>query len=254
MPNPTSKRLLETSAIIVGYAMSRLDKSYLTARDCPSWKEAFRQAGVALDVSPGSFKNLRDEFDPVHGNARLGWHNRPLRASRQRILGELCDVSDAALVELVSRILARDQEAVADAVTVLATPAKIVPNVAERLLTGRRAEEHFLEHCEQIIRVARAMIVDCRFEACGFDFGVRGRNRMAVEVKGLKQKRGDILFTDREWTEAKARREDYLLVVVGNLEDVPLVRTIYDPSAILRTSCNYHTSIAVTWRARVGVT
>ena len=47
---------------------------------------------------------------------------------------------------------------------------------------------------------------------------------MAVEVKGLKQKRGDILFTDREWTEAKTRREDYLLVVVGNLEDVPLIR------------------------------
>ncbi len=77
---------------------------------------------------------------------------------------------------------------------------------------------------------------------------------MAVEVKGLKQKRGDILFTDREWTEAKARREDYLLVVVGNLEDVPLVRTIYDPAAILHTSCKHHTSIAVTWRARVGVT
>jgi len=169
-------------------------------------------------------------------------------------LGELCDVSDAALVELISRILAKDQEAVEDAVSVLATPEKLVRNVAERLLTGRRAEEHFLEHCEQIINVTRSMIEDNRLAACGFDFGVRGRDRMAVEVKGLKQMRGDILFTDREWTEALARRQDYWLVVVGNLEATPRVRTICDPSAHLRTSCRYQTSITATWRANVAIT
>jgi hypothetical protein len=244
---------LETSAIIIGYAMSRLDRRYLTAQNCPSWKEAFRRAGVSLDVPPASFKNLRDEFDPVHGNARRGWHGRPLRANRQRVLGELCDVSDAALLELVARILSRDVEAIQSAVIPLSMPARVIPNVAERLLTGRRAEEHFLAHCEHIVDVARALLVDRRLDACGFDFGVSDRE-LAIEVKGLKLLRGDILFTDREWSEATGRRDQYVLVVVGNLISKPKVRAIWNPASVLHASCTYRTSIAATWRANVAVT
>jgi len=103
------------------------------------------------------------------------------------------------------------------------------------------------------MNVARSMIVDRRFDACGFDFGVQGADNIAVEVKGLKRKRGEILFTDREWNEARVRRDNYLLVVVGNLDDVPIVRTIGNPAATLDPSCSYYTSIAVTWRASVGV-
>lgn len=252
MSDSSSKRFLETSAIIVGYAMSRLDRRYLAARDCSTWKDAFRQAASSLDVRPTSIKNLRDEFDPVHGNPRRGWHGRALRPIRQRVLGELCDVSDAALMELVSRILSNDFEAVDAAVTPLAAPSKRTPNVAERLLTGRRAEDYFLAHCDQIINVTRAMLLDRRLGACGFDFGVRDRE-LGIEVKGLKRLRGHILFTDREWNEATHRRENYLVVVVGNLASKPKVRTICDPVSILEPSCTYRTSITASWSARVTV-
>lgn len=248
-----STRLLETSAITIGYAMSRLDARYLRARKCTSWRQAFQQAATALDAPPASFKNLRDEFDPVHGNMRRGWHGRPLRKSRQRVLSQLCDVSDAALVELVDRILAKDPDALEDAVAVLATPTRAFANVAERLLTGRRAEEYFLKNCKNIINVVRSSIQDHRNAACGFDFGIRGRERVAVEVKGIKASRGDVLFTDREWTEATSRRDDYWLVVVGNIETSPVARAIRDPVATLDATCRYQTSIAASWRANVAV-
>ena len=45
------KALLETSALIVGYAMSRLDTEYLAARGYRSWKAAFADAGKLLNVA-----------------------------------------------------------------------------------------------------------------------------------------------------------------------------------------------------------
>ncbi len=91
MGRHTTNRVLETSVIVVGYAMSRLDRQYLRAFGHRSWKAAFADAGAGLAVAPSSLKNLRDEFDPVHGNSRRGWHARPLRKSRQRVLAELCE-------------------------------------------------------------------------------------------------------------------------------------------------------------------
>ncbi len=76
MPEPTRKRL-ETAAIVVGYAMSRLDEGFLRSQRVRTWKAAFEHAAKALHVRPASLKNLRDEFDPFHDNKRKGWRHRP---------------------------------------------------------------------------------------------------------------------------------------------------------------------------------
>ena len=100
---PPRKTLLETSALIVGYAMSRMDDAYLKSRGLSSWKAAFADAAASLDVRPASIKSLRDEFGPVHGNARRGWKDRPMRPNRQRIMGELYGVSDASAFATATR-------------------------------------------------------------------------------------------------------------------------------------------------------
>ncbi len=247
------KTLLETSALIVGYAMSRLDTAYLKARGYKSWKAAFADAGKLLDVAPASIKNLRDEFDPVHGNDRRGWVDRPMRPNRQRVMGELCDVSDAALLEMIRRILAHDPDAVQEVVSPLSKPAERMHNVAERLRTGRLAEEFFLANAEAIVDFSPSLLLDHRALARGYDFGVREHDGIAIEVKGLKQRRGGITFTDREWSEAKARRTDFWLVVVGNLETNPLAKLIPDPTAVLDAECRCQSIMAATWRANVEV-
>jgi len=254
MSKKQGQHLLDTSAIIVGYAMSRLDRRYLKAFKHRSWKAAFAGAGDSLAVAPASLKNLRDEFDPVHGNARRGWHNRPLRTSRQRVLAELCEVSDEGLIALIGRILRRDPDVVKEAVAPLAKPQRLVHNVAERLLTGRLAENYFLEHSGRVIGVDRTCIVDRREDACGYDFGLTDKMDVAIEVKGLKAKRGDILFTDREWREAGVRHENYWLVVIGNLQETPASRVIYDPHASLSAKCRYQQSVRAQWSASVAVT
>lgn len=212
---PNSRLRLDTEAIVIGYAMSRLDRSYLAVRHYNRWEQAFSEAANALFAPPATFKNLRDEFDPVHPNSRTGWHQRSLRQSRQRVLDELKDVTDDALMELVDRILKREEAAVAEAIDSLAVVTNVAHNVAERLLTGRRAEQYFLQECFPLVQVPFQQIRDCRQLACGFDFGVQERPEWAIEVKGMKQPKGEILFTDREWFEAKIRQDNYWLVVVG---------------------------------------
>ncbi len=244
---------LETNALVVGYAMSRLNDEYLRRRGLSQWQEAFREAASALGESSASFKNLRDEFDPYHDNLRRGWHRRPLRPSRQRVLDELYEVSSGAVMALGERILARDEEAVAEAADALATVTRVPSNAAERLLTGRRAEDFFLQHCRHLVQVAPADVLDLRLAALGFDFGVKDCPEQAIEVKGLKQTRGDIQFTDREWSEAKRRQENYRLVVVANLAAEPAAKVFADPYRHLRATSSVQTSVSVVWRSTVSV-
>ena len=176
-----------------------------------------------------------------------------MRPNRQRVMGQLCEVSDAALLEMIDRILTHDPDAVREVVSPLSKPAERMHNVAERLLTGRLAEEFFLTNAQAIVNIAPSLLLDHRTLARGYDFGVLGRDGIAIEVKGMKQKRGGIAFTDREWSEAKARRVDYWLVVVGNLETSAIARLIPDPTATLEAECKYQTTIAASWRANVAV-
>jgi len=255
MPERDGRTRIETEELVIGYAMSRLDERYLRARQCATWQHAYEEAAEALSRPPTSFKNLRDEFDPIHPNPRRGWHRntqQPLRQNRQRVLDVLQDVSDDALSELVARILGREEDAIAEAIDSLAVVTKVAYNVAERLLTGRRAEEFFLAHSARLVGIETSHVLDFRQAARGFDFGVQGKPELAIEVKGIKQKRGDIQFTDREWTEARYRGENYLLAIVGNLAAEPVARIIPNPYTTLIAACSYRTSIAAVWRSTVS--
>ena len=248
-----SRKLIEVEAIIVAYAMSRLDLEFLKRFSYRSWHEAFRDTGSRLGVPPASMKNLRDEFDPLHPNSRMGWHKRALRPTRQRVLGEICDASDEALTEVVSRLVRGDKEVQDLVVKPIAATRDRVENVAERLRTGRLAEEYFLHNAEGICGFSSSQLVDYRIEARGFDFGVRDKAELAIEVKGLRLMRGQILFTDFEWHQANRRRTDYWLVVVGSVVKEPRAVLIKDPSSSIRVVSSLRQSTVVSWKANVSV-
>ena len=173
--------------------------------------------------------------------------------TRQRVMGELCEVSDAALLEMIDGILRHDADAVHEVVAPLSKPTERIHNVAERLRTGRLAEAFFRENCHEIAGLPATALLDHRELFRGYDFGVQDRSTIAIEVKGLKQLSGGITFTDREWSEARARREDYWLVVVGNVESNPIARLTPDPTVALNAKCRFQTTIAASWRADVSV-
>ncbi len=253
MSDTQRARRLETEALVIGYAMSRLDAAYIRCRNARSWQAVYEEAAQALTVRALSIRNLRDEFDPFHSNKRSGWHQRPIKPSRQRVLDDLKDLSDDALMALVDRIILQDEEATAEAVDSLAAVPRTAQNVAERLLTGRRAEEYFLAHSEALVGIKQRELVDNRQAACGFDFAVNRRPEVGIEVKGLKPLKGEVLFTDREWAEAKFRCDNYWLVVIGNLDSAPQGKVVRDPYHVLEANCSYQVTVVAVWRSRVSV-
>jgi len=166
---------------------------------------------------------------------------------------ELKEVSDDALMVLVEKILSHADTEVKDAIDALARITKTAANVAERLLTGRRAEEYFIANCSDLVNVLPQHLVDLRNAAVGYDFGITHDRGTAIEVKGIKEQQGNILFTDREWVEAKLRKDRYLLVVVGNLVDIPKAVVVRNPSGRLMVSCRYQKSISVTWSSTISI-
>lgn len=244
---------IKPKALIVGYALSRLGVRLLAELGCKTWNEAFAVTSKALGEKHNSLKLLRDEFDPFFDNGRKGWWDRPPHPSRVAVMHEFEDVSDAALVETVRRILTRDVAPLQDVFDAVSTPTGRVAGVAERLLTGRLAEEYLIKSSLEVLDIAPSRLVDKRLSACGYDFEVRSLPGVAVEVKGLKKLRGDVLFTDREWTEALSRREDYWLVVIGNVSSAPRGRVTRDPTAVLDATCSLVQSSSAVWRAGVQV-
>ena len=250
---PRSRQIIEYESLIVAYAMSRLDRRFLEKLGLQSWNAAFKAIGSQIDTKPASLKNLRDEFDPVHDNTRRGWINRPMRPNRQRVIAEFSELSDDGLMEIVDRILSRDPIVTNEVVEPLAASRSRLDNVAERLRTGRMAEEFFLRGSQSICGIGADELLDRRNDAQGFDFGVSSRSALKIEVKGLSVAAGDILFTDREWNVAKQSRELYWLVVVGRLPDAPLAKLVVDPFACLRIRSVIERCTRVSWRSRIRV-
>src|SRR5690606_37797681 len=166
---------------------------------------------------------------------------------------ELCDTSDHALFEIVEQILRRDRDVMENICAPLAQRNDRVENVAERLRTGRLAEEYFLTHAQDILGIRGGGLIDVRTHACGFDFALVDRAEVANEVKGMKSAKGDILFTDFEWKEATRRQSAYWLVVVGSLIRTPRHHVIKNPTALLRGKIVLRSATTVSWRAAVEV-
>lgn len=234
---------LPVDALVLGYAMSRLDRRFLAEFRFRSWQAAFQATASALGVPANSMKLLRDEFDPLHPNRRRGWHLRPMNPSRIRIAEEFESVSDDALVVFVHGLLDGRRDELADAMEVLARPANVTAAAAERLLTGRRAEDFVIEHWQAITEFPPELRLDRRLDGCGFDFGIRSRPEMAFEVKGLTRSAGTVMFTEREWQEAGRRRGDYWLVVVADLATQPRPLRFADPVALYHPVRRFRTAV-----------
>ena len=93
-------------ALQIAYFLSKYDSRAFELLGFDSWNQAYKEIGKRLDVKPNSVKNMRDEFDSVHPNARSGWHQRPLRPSRKRVVEQLGDMSEEELLNHSQRVLA----------------------------------------------------------------------------------------------------------------------------------------------------
>jgi hypothetical protein len=126
---------------------------------------------------------------------------------------------------------------------------------ASRLTTGLAAEEYF-ESVQPSISEFKAHVVENTTRlGCGYDFRLRkeaDQDFLAVEVKGLKERTGNLSMTPKEHEVAAALQDRFFLFVVKNFQESPFHEIFQNPlSSRLRFTKRERVTVHVSWSANV---
>lgn len=239
-------------ALVAAFYLSKFDTAGLVRLGYATFKEAFVDIGQQFGVKSQSVKNKRDDFDPIFSNARAGWHQRELGPSRLKTLHLLDGLSFDALTgfvtDLISNPVYRQSPEVLDVLSALKRDWRENRRFIPRGITGRIAEELFMEWFEEGKTPFRGVIKDRREDGCGYDFLIRDRDtERFIEVKGVADREGGVLFTDKEWQTAQDNVEYYLALFV-DLRETPKLRVFNNPSLLFSPRRTVNLSVRVGWQ------
>jgi hypothetical protein len=239
--------------LYVSYYLSRFNRVAYDALGYGNMNETHLKIGEALKTNPHTVKNMRDQFDPLHG-FRAGWHQEPLSPSRARVAMALQDLDEPQIREIVIEILSggfNDHPGLLASLTMIAKDSSSETGSAKFILrtpTGRSAEEFFLRNYAETRNPVHGKLTDCRDFGVGYDFKIENETgEFYVEVKGLSEFSGGLLFTSKEWEIAKKERARYFLCVVSNLSRDAKIKFIQNPAQLLNPIKHIYTAIQTSW-------
>lgn len=216
-------------AILIGLFLSRFNQDALNAFDFTGYHQAYNVLGYALNVKPKSINNYRDEFDPYFPNGRKGW-NRDMKAHSKIVFDLAKDLTFEQFVFIIKAHLSHTEIDWTD----IKQPSRHYGDPkefsAERLITGKAAEEYFVQKCHTIEMFNGFQITNTTDLGCGFDFKLsKGMERYYVEVKGMNTRTGNILMTEKEHRVAEELTDRYCLFVVRDFRQTPFHNYYFDP-------------------------
>jgi hypothetical protein len=241
--------------MVVAYYLSKYNDSAYIALNHGTKSKTHEAIGNALGVNKNTVKNMRDEFDPLHENKRVGWHQRELRPSRKRVVELYQSLQEEELRDVVLELLenagtfsyGNSTDLINESDETNSDPVFIV-----RGITGKKAEEIFIELFEANSIPLRGDIIDKRDYGCGYDFEIIGASRAYIEIKGLDGDSGGISFTSKEWDVAQKEGENYFLVIVKNVSTTPSVEIIQNPAKVLKPKKYIFTTVQIRWNLAIA--
>jgi hypothetical protein len=240
-------------AIIIAFYLSKFDKEGLRNLGYKTDSEAFKDISVILGIKTNYIKFRRDEFDPIHP-WRKGWQ-RPMDNRIVKAIEALQDLYEPDLRDIVLGILHdekyRSSEDIKQIISLFSEEKIKKDKVGKFVLrapTGKAAEEYFQKHFSETKFPVDGKLIDCRDLGVGYDFRIEtATEKYFVEVKGLSEFTGGVLFTNKEWVTAKEQGEKYFLCLVSNLNEKTKIIFIKNPSDKLKPKKNIYTSIQISW-------
>jgi hypothetical protein len=214
---------------LLGYGLSKFNKQFMKQFGF-STKTAFYNSLVKKGIASTSstIKNRQDLFDPFFDNGRKGWWQKGEAYIHRKIFidslfGDLDAKSFAEVVKLYigGKFESPDNEEV----------KPIIKSKFKQLqLTGNEAESFFIHNFQKIIPFKSGILEDARFLGDGYDFQVEVLSKYYLaEVKGIREEKGSIRLTKNEFSKANEYQNDYALVVISNLQELPKITTIFNP-------------------------
>lgn len=102
--------------------------------------------------------------------------------------------------------------------------------MTNRLITGKAAEEYFKKNYQEIDCFQNFKLIDTTNWGCGFDYKLFSESEnFYIEVKGINEKVGNVLMTEKEYNMADDLQERYCLFVVSNFKERPMHQLFFNP-------------------------
>lgn len=239
--------------LYVSYYLSRFDEKAYQNLGFGNQMETHNKIGEILSVNPHTVKNWRDEFDPLFGH-RVGWYQRPMTPSRIRVAQALESLDEHQVQSIVRDILTgklkEDPDAEEQLLSIASDDSKgrtSQPFIV-RAPTGKAAEEFFQKHYSENKFPVEGKLIDCRDLGVGYDFRIeKTDHKYFIEVKGISDFSGGVLFTNKEWIVAQSEGKNYFLCVVSNLSEQAEIIFIQNPAEKLNPKKNIYTTIQISW-------
>lgn len=237
---------------MIGYGLAKFDLYFVKEFGFITKTEFYNyivQKNIATTI--GTVKNRQDLFDPFFDNGRKGWWQKGNTYIHRKLfidsLFGSCNAEEYAnMVKIYIDNKFSENES--------AKKTIISPVMKSRFkqlqMTGQEAEIFFLNHYQKIEEFKNAKIEDARLFGDGYDFQIQTENRyILAEIKGLQEIYGNIRLTENEFLKAEEYKNDYGLIVISNLSNIPKMTTIFNPISKLSLKKQILSQIQVTYQS-----
>jgi len=221
---------------LIGYGLSKFNYNFTKIYGFNTKAEFYDyivKIGIAETAS--TVKNRQDLFDGmVHGGERKGWWQKgAVYKHRKDYIDSLFgNLNCKEYVDIVKLSIAETLGgSIKDEIMKTTHASPIIRSSFKQMQeTGREAEYFFLNNYQMIEPFTKATIDDARLLGDGYDFQLTLTDKYYLaEIKGLKHANGNIRMTRNEYEKAMEYKNNYALVIVKNLIEVPALYPIFDP-------------------------
>lgn len=241
---------------LIGYGLAKFDMAfvkYFGFKTKTAFYEYIIQKGIAESV--GTVKNRQDLFDPFFDNKRKGWWQKgDAYIHRKIFIDSLFGSLDADAYANIVKLYLEEKFAIVEEPSKEISPV-LKSKFKQLQITGQEAELFFMNNYKEVNSFKDGILEDARIFGDGYDFQIEVQKHfLLAEVKGLRTNYGSIRMTQNEFDKAKEYNNDYALVVVSNLSDIPKMSAIFNPIINLKFTqkivnskqYNYH-SESILW-------
>lgn len=240
---------------LIGYGLAKFDKGFVKELGFNS-KSAFYEHIVNKNIAEttGTVKNRQDLFDPFFDNKRKGWwqkgdayiHRKTLIDS---LYGELEVNQYANIVKLHVEKKVGEPIKPEDQIEQVSPVLRSKFNQLQ--VTGQKAELYFIKNYQSVEKFKEGVLDDARLLGDGYDFQVQVKTKYYLaEIKGVRGISGSIRLTKNEYFKAQEYQNDYSLVVISHLDEIPKVTSIFNPIKEIKLEENITRSEQVSYHSK----
>jgi len=239
---------------LIGYGLAKFSQDFINEFGFDT-KTAFYNYCVSLGIAEtvGTVKNRMDLFDHFFPeNGRKGWWQKgDMYIHRKTFIDSLFGNEKAEEFASIVKLHLGDT-LLPEKLAVKSTGLNpIVKSRFKQLqTTGLQAEMYFLQNYNSIELFSNGIIEDARLYGDGYDFQVDvGSGCYLAEIKGIRERKGKFRLTEKEYKKAEEYKDDYIITLVLDLNNIPFFKTVRNPTKNLifekrriesKTQIEYH--------------